>query len=117
MQLVEDFGLSDMTIILVWPTYPWLADDLWQEKLWKAYPYLKAYYDLENTIEDGNNTFHVCLSDNDPLIDIKRATSYYSELIEPTANKLDIQLFHKRYHFWALTKYEMEEFPELLQFC
>ncbi len=117
MQLVEDFSLSKMTLILVWPTYPWLADELGKGKLWKAYPYLKPYYDLDNIIWDNENTFHFCFSDNDPLINMDSAVSYYQNLLNGTNNTINTHTFHEKYHFGALTQFKMEDFPEIIDFC
>jgi predicted alpha/beta hydrolase family esterase len=83
MKFVEENNISNSKIILVAPTYPNLAEELWTEILWDSFETIKKYYDIDldfEKINSLNNNFTIFLSDNDPYINMEHAKKYYSKL-------------------------------------
>ena len=78
MKFVEENNISNSKIILVAPTYPNLAEELWTKILWDSFETIKKYYDTEfnfEKINKLNNEIIVFLSDNDPYINKQNAKS------------------------------------------
>ncbi len=108
MKFVEENNISNSKIILVAPTYPNLAEELWTEVLWDSFQIIKKYYDTNidfEKINKLNNEFIVFLSDNDPYINMKNAKNYYNNL-----DNVKFIDFSWKWHFnksaWVL---ELEE--------
>ena len=43
LKFVEENNIKNSNLVLVASSYPWLADDLWEEIYWDSYNYLKLY--------------------------------------------------------------------------
>jgi len=83
LKFVEKNNISNAKIVLVAPTYPNLAEELWKEILWESYESIEKYYNTQldfKKINSLNNQITVFLSDNDPYIKMENAKKYYSNL-------------------------------------
>ena len=81
MKFIEENNISNSKIILVAPTYPNLAEELWTEILWDSFEVIKKYYDINldfEKINKLNNEIIIFLSDNDPYINMENAKKYYN---------------------------------------
>lgn len=113
LKFIEENSISNSKIILVWPSYPKLWDDL-VEVLWDHYSILEKYYnttiDLEK-ISHLNNEYVVFLSDNDKYINLEKAKKYYSNL-----SNVKFVEFSWKWHFneWSWIV-ELEEILEYLK--
>jgi len=113
MKFLEENNIKNSKIILVAPTYPGLAEELWIEILWDSFGKIKKYYDIDLDFEEINklnNKFVVFLSDNDPYINMENAKKYYSKL-----ENIKFVEFKNKGHFneaaWVLELKEiLEEF-------
>lgn len=97
MNFVEKNEIKNSTIILVGPSYPWLALELGREVFGDSYGYLEHYYDTKIDFEKMNtlgNRVVVFLSDDDPFINLESAKKYYSQLEE-----VEIKEFQNKGHF------------------
>ncbi len=83
VKFLEENNIKNSKIILVAPTYPDLAEELWIEVLWESFNIIEEYYNVEldfEKINKLNNKFVVFLSDNDPYINKENAKKYYAKL-------------------------------------
>ncbi len=83
MKFIEENKIKNSKIILVAPTYPWLAEELWKEILWDVYETIEKYYNTQldfEKINTQNNEIIIFLSDNDPYINMENAKNYYKNL-------------------------------------
>ena len=97
MNFVEENEIKNSTIILVGPSYPWLAEELGREVFGESYDYLERYYDTKIDFEKMNNLGNmvvVFLSDDDPFINLENAKEYYSHL-----KNIEIKEFQNKGHF------------------
>lgn len=113
LKFVEENNIKNSLIILVAPTYPWLAQDLWEKVFWEAYNNLKKYFDEElnfDKINELNNKIIIFLSDNDEYINMNSAKKYYSDF-----KNIEFREFQNKGHFneWAWVL-ELEEVLEYL---
>ncbi len=112
IKFIEENNISNSKIILVAPTYPNLAEELWIKILWDSFDIIKKYYDINfdfEKINKLNNEFIVFLSDNDPYINMEKAKKYYSNF-----KNIKFVDFSKKGHFnenaWVLELKEILEF-------
>ncbi len=111
IKFVEENNISNSQIILVAPTYPGLAEELWTEILWDSFETIKKYYDTKFDFEKLNklnNEIIVFLSDNDPYINMANAKKYYSKL-----ENIKFIEFSKKGHFNKSAG--VEELGEILE--
>lgn len=108
LKFVEDYNIKNSVLVLVAPTYFWLASELWREVCWDAYDNLEEYFDIKidfDKINKLNNKVVVFLSDNDPFINMENAKKYYSDI-----KNIEFIDFKGKWHFneWSWT-FELEE--------
>lgn len=98
LHLIEKFKITNISCILVAPTYRWLTDELWKEVYWSAYDNLNEYINKDLEYKNLWNKYTIFLSDNDPYINVENAKNYYSNL--ENVSFID---FHNMWHFneWA----------------
>lgn len=112
MKFIDENNIKDSVIILVAPSYPLLAPELWKGKLGDNYDLLERYYDINidfDKVNKLNNKFIVFLSDNDPYINMGNAKKYYSKL-----DNIEFKEFKNKGHFnqwaWILELKEILEY-------
>jgi len=114
MKYVEENNISNSRIILVAPTYPNLAEELWTEILWDSFDIIKKYYDINLDFEKTNklnNEIIIFLSDNDPYINMKNAKKYYNNF-----ENIQFLEFKNKWHFnknaWVMELEDILDFVE-----
>jgi len=114
VKFLEEKNIENSRIILVAPTYPNLAIELWKDVLRDSYDSIEKYYNVNldfEKINKLNNEFIVFLSNNDPYINMENAKKYYSKL--ENVKFID---FKDKWHFnksaWVL---ELSEILECLK--
>ena len=114
MNFLYENNIENSTVILVAPTYPWLASELWKEILGETYDTIEKYYDFQldfDKLNKQNNKIIVFLSDNDPYINMESAKKYYKNI-----DNIKFIEFKNKWHFnktsWVL---ELEEILEYLE--
>jgi len=83
LKFVEENNIRNSIIILVAPSYPWLALELGNAILWNTYNIIERYYNTNinfNKLNKLNNKYYIFLSDDDPYINMENAKKYYSNL-------------------------------------
>jgi len=97
LKFIEENKISNNNIILVAPSYPWLAMELEEEKFWDKFFTLEKYYNTElnfEKINKLNNNYTIFLSHDDPYINFDNAKKYYSQL-----KKVNFVEFKNKWHF------------------
>ncbi len=105
---IEQNNLVDLNVILVAPSYPWLAQELGKEILWDAYDTISTYYNTSHTFADLWNNHVVFLSEDDPYINLEHAEEYYCNFRE-----MEFVEFSDKWHFNSKAGiFELEEVLE-----
>lgn len=112
LQFIEYNNIKNSNIVLVAPTYTWLAKELWKEICWDSYDYLEKYFDKFIDFKKINylwNRIVIFLSQDDWYINIVNAKKYFSQI-----ENVEFKIFKNKGHFneWAWI-FELEE---ILQF-
>lgn len=112
MNFIEENYIKNSTVILVAPSYPEMASELWKEVFWDSYDFLEKYSKNEinfKKINKLNNKIVVFLSNNDPFINMESAKKYYWNI-----KNIEFKEFKNKGHFneW----YWILELKEILDY-
>lgn len=112
LNFVQENNVENSVIVLVWPVYTGLAEEVGEEELKENYWVLKKYFDAEidfEKINKLNNKYIVFLSDNDPYINLESAKKYYQAI-----KNVEIVEFKNKWHF--NTRAGVSQLPEILDY-
>lgn len=109
LQFIEKYLLSKIKVIFVAPSYPNLANELWEEFLWDNFNILSKYFNISNSFKKLNNIYFIFLSDNDNYINQLSAQNYYNQL-----ENVSFRFFKNMWHFNLQSN--VFNLPEILEY-
>lgn len=113
LHAIHKLELRNIKSIFVWPSFPGcteMIDKNFAESVCgDAYDNLVEYNNEELELEDYDNEYIICLSENDEFINLEAAEDYYCML-----ENVEFLEFEDKWHF--NTASEVFEIPELMEY-